>query len=139
MTDALIDYSLLLTAKALSESNAGGTFNYVSAEENIEHTKIVSATRYESNVNVINTNNTNSSSPSCGYQDESISLPATFNRDYNGTFDCVFMSSTQNNFIPSNANSDHGMNRKQTSPAILSVKLFDGEDQTVFEYNTNDC
>ena len=132
LTESLIEYSLLSQVKALSASNPGETYNYIISTNN--ETKIISSTKYSTNVNIIDDKNVddndNAKLPSCGHGNERLTLPKSFIDKFDGVFDCAFVSSTQNNFMP---------NVDRTSQTIVSTNIYDGDSHDIIKFNTDRC
>ncbi len=135
LSQSLIDYATLSASKALALSNIGESFNYKNTEYGdngtIISTKYVSATKFE-------TNTKSDELPSCGNKNQNIVLPLTFIQGQNGTFDCVFMSSTVNNFIPSNTSSN------SPNSDIVTINLFNSTESIpslddILDFKSNEC
>ena len=117
-------------------SNIGESFNYKNIEYDdngtIISTKYVSATKFEIDAN-------SEELPSCGTDNQFIVLPLTFVQEQNGTFDCVFMSSTTNNFIPTNSST------KQPNSDIVTINLFNTTQSIttslddILDFKSNKC
>ena len=99
MAQTLIEYATLSAAKALSSSDVGESFNY----ESIKNKQIIACNKFESDINFDEVTNENDIDlPSSGTNGQNIKLQVTFLKERSGRFDCVFMSSTRNNFVSRN-------------------------------------
>ena len=81
--------------------------------------------------------------PLCGAREQSIRLPTTFMAERYGTFDCAFMASSRNNFMPKG---NRNVDRKQSSSDIVTVNIYDSQSSVrrrrlyeVMEHNTSTC
>ena len=128
LSESLVDYATYAASTALAHSDVGESFNYKS------DTKTVVAVKFDSS--------RTSSSPSCGSSTQSIAFPETFTSDNSGTFDCAFMSSKTDNFIPiNNQNAD----RSLISEGIVTANIYGSRPSgrrrlaTKMEYNASAC
>ena len=135
--ESLIDYSALSASTALSQANVGESFAYGFVEYyedgSIKNEKNVTATKFESN-------NDTSVKPGCGSSAQSIELPSTFVQEQEGVFDCTFISSTRNNFIPVESQN----NTRKINSDIVSVNIFDANRRRrrlsdKVEHKSNEC
>ena len=71
-----------------------------------------------------------------------MTLPATFMMERDGTFDCAFMASTTNNFVPKG---ERNANRTQRSGSIITANIYGSASRTrrrlseSVEHSTSAC
>ena len=141
LTESLVDYATLAASTALAQSEVGETFNYGATELGnngaIIRSKVVTALKFEVDGNA-------GVSPLCGSRREGMRLPASFMTERTGTFDCAFMASSRNNFVPKGT---RNMNREQRSGGIVTANIYGSDSSTgrrrrlseAVEYNTSRC
>ena len=138
LSESLVDFATLAASTALAQSEIGETFNYedIVYDDNgtIINSKVVTATKFEADPS-------SSERPSCGSSSQRIEMPETFMSDQEGTFDCAFVASTRNNFVPKGSRNE---GRRQTSNGIVTANVY-GEGsrrrrlaETV-DYETDEC
>ena len=128
LSESLVDYATYAASTALADSEVGESFNYETG------TKIVVAVKFNTS--------SSSSSPSCGSDTQTIEFPETFTSDNSGTFDCAFMSSSTNNFIPTG---NQNANRSSISNGTVTASIYSSDSSrrrrlaTEVEYNSTAC
>ena len=119
----LIDYATSLASAALSQSEVGEPpYVYKSAIEyrkmgKIKYKKVVTCSKFDASDTNIQL--------SCGYEAEGIVLSPDFVSRQRGIFDCAFMSTIKNDFIPK-----HGKNRGRKSQSnSVTINVYNGNNQ----------
>ena len=139
-SESLVDYATLAASTALAQSEIEETFSFQLREYDndgtVRNSKVVNAVKFVAgdNVNPV---------PLCGSSEQNMELPRTFMMDQQGTFDCAFMASTRNNFVP---NGDQNERRTAISDNTITVNIY-GEGSRrrrrrlaeAVEYDSNEC
>ena len=140
LTESLVDFATLAASTALAQSEIGETFSFESIEYdddgNVINSKVVNAVKFVAD-------NSSDSAPKCGSTDQNMELPGSFMTDQEGTFDCAFMASTRNNFVPKG---DRNQQRTTISDSTITVNIY-GEGSgrrrrrlaEAVEYESNQC
>ena len=140
LSESLVDYATLAASTALAQSEIGETFSFESIEYDdngtVINSKVVNAVKFEAG-------NSSDSAPVCGSTDQNIELPGSFMTDQDGTFDCAFMASTRNNFVPKG---DQNENRITIADSTITVNIY-GEGSgrrrrrlaEAVEYESDEC
>ena len=129
LSESLIDHASYAASTALARSEAGESFKYESNSKKVFSSKF-------------DTHSSSSSSLSCGSGTQSLTLPATFTSDNDGTFECVFMSSNSNTFIPFGK---RNVNRSSIKEGTVSGSIYSSDLSrrrrlsTEVKYNTTAC
>ena len=142
LSESLVDYATLAASTALAQSEIGETFNFeeIEVDDNgtVVSSKVVSCTKFDADLS-------SSERPGCGSRAERIELPSTFSEQQEGAFDCAFMSTTRNNFIPRRG---QNLDRDQKSSSIVTANIYGSRSSgasrrrrlaEVVKYNTTQC
>ena len=140
LSESLVDYATLAASTALAQSNIEETFSFESIEYNadgkIVNSKVVNAVKFVAD-------DRSHSAPKCGSTDQYLELPGSFMTDQEGTFDCAFMASTSNNFVPKG---DQNEDRTTIADSTITVNIY-GEGSRrrrrrlaqAVEYQSDEC
>ena len=140
LSESLVDYATLAASTALAQSEIGETFSFESIEYDddgtIVNSKVVNAVKFVADTS-------SDSAPKCGSTDQNIELPSSFMTDQEGTFDCAFMASTRNNFVPKG---DQNEGRTTIADSTITVNIY-GEGSgrrrrrlaEAVEYESDEC
>ena len=138
LSASLVDFATLAASTALAQSEVGETFNFEETEYDDNGTvissKTVVATKFVADA-------ASSERPVCGTKEQRIEMPETFVLAQEGTFDCAFMASTRNNFVPK---SGWNVNRRQTSNGIVTANIYGSRQKRrrlaeTVEFETDEC
>ena len=143
LSESLVDFATLAASTALAQSDVGESFNFEETEVDDNGTvissKVVSCTKFDADLI------SSERRPGCGSRAERIELPSTFVEQQQGAFDCAFMSSTRNNFLPRRG---RNIGRNQKSSSIVTANIYGSRSPgslrrrrltELMEYNTSQC
>ena len=136
----MVEYATLAASAALAQSEIEETFSFELTEYDddgtIVNSKVVNAVKFVAGDSA-------NSVPLCGSSEQNMELPRPFLMAQEGTFDCVFMASSRNNFVP---NEDQNESRTTISDDTITVNIY-GQGSLrrrrrlteAVEYESDDC
>ena len=121
----------------LAASLPGETYNYISIQD--DYTKIISATKFVSAAATAN-----SSTISCGFADEEVVVPSTFQQENEGIFDCSFVKNTIDTYQPLYIVDGDGRgldNKFIDASNLVSIIIYEdyGGSRDALQHETGQC